>query len=151
MSYEFKKLSEVEALTEVPDGAKVLAEANGKIVRVPGSGLGGSTGGAGLFRINATIEENDSITSDKTYEEIRDAINSGYLPYVELYAYGETSLCYLRGGETPNFVNNYSNVIHFSSIQCTSEQIFVLTVDYAPGGNIIYYSTIVGSNGGGVS
>lgn len=41
MSYEFKKLSEVQALTEVPEGAKVLAEANGKIVRVPGSGLGG--------------------------------------------------------------------------------------------------------------
>lgn len=45
MSYEFKKLSEVAALTEVPDGAKVLAEANGQIVRVPGSGLGGSGGG----------------------------------------------------------------------------------------------------------
>ena len=45
MSYEFKKLSEVEALTEVPEGAKVLAEANGKIVRVPGSGLGGSGDG----------------------------------------------------------------------------------------------------------
>lgn len=44
MSYEFKKLSEVEALTEVPEGAKVLAEANGQIVRVPGSGLGGSCG-----------------------------------------------------------------------------------------------------------
>ena len=44
MSYEFKKLSEVESLPEVPEGAKVLAEANGKIVRVPGSGLGGDTG-----------------------------------------------------------------------------------------------------------
>lgn len=44
MSYEFKKLSEVQALTEVPEGAKVLAEANGQIVRVPGSGLGGNTG-----------------------------------------------------------------------------------------------------------
>ena len=44
MSYEFKKLSEVEAMTKVPDGANVLAEANGKIVRVPGSGLGGSGG-----------------------------------------------------------------------------------------------------------
>ena len=41
MSYEFKKLSEVESLPEVPDGAKVLAEANGQIVRVAGSGLGG--------------------------------------------------------------------------------------------------------------
>lgn len=48
MSYEFKKLSEVEALTEVPEGAKVLAEANGQIVRVPGSGLGGSGGSGGI-------------------------------------------------------------------------------------------------------
>lgn len=44
MSYEFKKLSEVEALTEVPDGAKVIAEVNGQIRRVPSSGLGGSGG-----------------------------------------------------------------------------------------------------------
>ena len=44
MSYEFKKLSEVAAMDEVPDGAKVLAESNGQIVRVPGSGLGGSGG-----------------------------------------------------------------------------------------------------------
>lgn len=44
MSYEFKKLSEVAAMNEVPEGAKVLAESNGQIVRVPGSGLGGSGG-----------------------------------------------------------------------------------------------------------
>ena len=41
MSYVFKRLSEVEALTEVPEGAKVLAEVGGVIRRVPGSGLGG--------------------------------------------------------------------------------------------------------------
>lgn len=44
MSYEFKKLSEVQAMDKVPEGAKVLAEANGQIVRVPGSGIGGDTG-----------------------------------------------------------------------------------------------------------
>lgn len=44
MSYEFKKLSEVAAMNDVPEGAKVLAEVNGQIVRVPGSGLGGDTG-----------------------------------------------------------------------------------------------------------
>lgn len=44
MSYEFKKLSEVQAMDEVPEGAKVLAEVNGEIRRVPGSGLGGDTG-----------------------------------------------------------------------------------------------------------
>lgn len=42
MAYEFQKLSEVEALSEVPEGASVLAEVNGDIKRVPGSGLGGS-------------------------------------------------------------------------------------------------------------
>ena len=42
MAYEFKKLSEVEVLSEVPEGASVLAEVNGDIKRVPGSGLGGS-------------------------------------------------------------------------------------------------------------
>ena len=41
MAYEFKKLAEVEAVTEVPKGASVLAEVNGAIKRVPGDGLGG--------------------------------------------------------------------------------------------------------------
>ena len=42
MAYEFKKLSEVEALDAVPEGASVLAEVDGAIKRVPGEGLGGS-------------------------------------------------------------------------------------------------------------
>jgi hypothetical protein len=41
MAYEFQKLSEVEALAEVPEGANALIEVNGDIKRVPGSGLGG--------------------------------------------------------------------------------------------------------------
>ena len=150
MSYEFKKLSEVAALTEVPDGAKVLAEANGQIVRVPGSGLGGSTGGACLFRINATAEDDGSITSDKTYEEIKDAINSGCLPYVELYTNGETYFCYLLGGETPNFVNNYVNTISFSYINGAIDQILAVTLNYEFNGRINYNLTSFGGNGGGV-
>ena len=42
MAYEFQKLSEVEILTEVPEGASVLAEINGDIKRLPSDGLGGS-------------------------------------------------------------------------------------------------------------
>ncbi len=42
MAYEFKKLSEVEALENVPEEATVLAEVGGAIKRVPGEGLGGS-------------------------------------------------------------------------------------------------------------
>ena len=41
MTYTFKKLGEVEALTEVPEGANALIEINGAVKRVPGSGLGG--------------------------------------------------------------------------------------------------------------
>ena len=46
MSYEFKKLSEVEALTEVPEGANMIAEVGGQIKRVPSvTGEGGGSGG----------------------------------------------------------------------------------------------------------
>lgn len=71
MSYEFKKLSEVEALPEVPEGAKVLAEANGQIVRVPGSGLGGGTGDSNQPFV-ALVRGSGLV--DSTYEEVVQAI-----------------------------------------------------------------------------
>lgn len=43
MSYEFKRLGEVEALNEVPENANVLVEVGGAIKRVPGSSLGGGS------------------------------------------------------------------------------------------------------------
>lgn len=43
-NYEFTKLSEVEALEEVPENANALIEVDGAIKRVPGSGLGGDKG-----------------------------------------------------------------------------------------------------------
>lgn len=49
MSYEFKKLSEVEAMTEVPEGANMIAEVNGEIKRVPAAtSEGGGSGGSGV-------------------------------------------------------------------------------------------------------
>ena len=90
MSYEFKKLSEVEALTEVPDGAKVLAEANGQIVRVPGRGLGGggiktaiiksSNYDQALHGVQSYIEPEPEITYsciNMTFEEAYDALANG--------------------------------------------------------------------------
>lgn len=44
MAYDFKRLSDVEALTEVPENANALIEVDGIIKKVPGSGLGGATG-----------------------------------------------------------------------------------------------------------
>lgn len=39
--YTFKKLGDVEALSEVPEGANAFIEVNGEVKRVPGDGLGG--------------------------------------------------------------------------------------------------------------
>lgn len=38
---EFKKLSEVETLDKVPEGANAFIEIDGEVKRVPGEGLGG--------------------------------------------------------------------------------------------------------------
>ena len=40
MSYEFTKLSEVPAVSEFPEGANAIIEANGEIKRCPSSGGG---------------------------------------------------------------------------------------------------------------
>lgn len=91
MSYGFKKLSEVEALTKVPDGAKVLAEVGGQIKRVPGSGLGGSGGiktaiikasnyDQALSGVQSYIQTKPEITYsciNMTFEEAYEAMANG--------------------------------------------------------------------------
>lgn len=81
MSYEFKRLSEVEALTEVPDGAKVIAEVNGQIRRVPGSGLGGSGGGVNdvytVKQIREYTEGGEALTVEGTLQEAIAAYKQG--------------------------------------------------------------------------
>lgn len=71
MVYEFQKLSEVEALAEVPEEVRILAEVDGDIKRVPGSGLGG---GKTLVIITpdfefaqTMIDQNDSTAWDEFY------------------------------------------------------------------------------------
>ena len=41
MSYNFTKLTEVEALSEIPNNATVIAEVDGALKRLPSDGLGG--------------------------------------------------------------------------------------------------------------
>lgn len=85
MSYEFKKLSEVEALTDVPEGAKVLAEANGQIVRVPGSGLGGG--------VQPDWSQNDETKPDYVKNRTHWATVSveTLVPKTTVYGKGETA------------------------------------------------------------
>lgn len=81
MSYEFKKLSDVELLEEVPEGANALIEADGVICKVPGSNLGG-----GNSIPTAILESDLSADSDgfysatcknMTYDEVKAIFKSG--------------------------------------------------------------------------
>ncbi len=54
--YDFKKLSEVELLSEVPDGASAFVEVNGDVKRVPGSGLGGGGVATAILRYSADAD-----------------------------------------------------------------------------------------------
>lgn len=97
MAYEFQKLSEVEALAEVPEGANALIEVNGDIKRVPGSGLGG---GAGKTLVivdsnftNGGVEERTAVattyTTNMTLDEAMEAFYNCEL--TGFYFYGITA------------------------------------------------------------
>lgn len=64
MSYEFKRLADVETLSEVPENATVLAEVNGEIKRVPGNGLGGSGNGIVLVMDAPEASPNMLVSAD---------------------------------------------------------------------------------------
>lgn len=89
MSYNIKKLSEVEALPEVPEGANMIAEVGGQIKRVPAvTGEGGGTGVEETFDITFTSVEYEGIAyaqADKTVEEVGQAIKEGKRINAEMY------------------------------------------------------------------
>ena len=76
---DFKNLAEVTQLTEVPEGASVLAAtAEGEVVRVPGDGLGGGGGGLEELVVKFMFDGHGGITSaDVSYADVVDAISKG--------------------------------------------------------------------------
>ena len=54
--YDFKKLADVELLSEVPEGASAFVEVDGDVKRVPGSGLGGGGVATAILRYNTDAE-----------------------------------------------------------------------------------------------
>lgn len=68
MAYEFKKLADVEAVEQVPEGANMLIEDNGEVKRAPATS--GSDGGYLVVTITGGVDGNHA---DKTIEEIVDA------------------------------------------------------------------------------
>lgn len=63
MAFEFEKLSEVSALEEFPEGAKVLIEHEGNIKRCAADGLGGGSGS-----IPVLLATEDPETEEYTFE-----------------------------------------------------------------------------------
>lgn len=75
MSYQFQPIGEVEKLDEVPKTANAIVEVDGKIKRVPGSGLGGAVERFdAIFTVVHTGVGNTSqdytVTCNKSFEEI---------------------------------------------------------------------------------
>lgn len=97
MAYEFQKLSEVSLLTEVPEGASILAEVNGDIKRVPSVGLGGDSGKTLIVTSSdfadtvagvsaaVTVEEEVTFTTNMTLAEFMPAWIAGEITGCKAY------------------------------------------------------------------
>lgn len=83
MAYEFKKLSEVEALNEMPTNANTLIEVDGSIKRAPGNGLLKTIVitqegyDEALAAKDTNLFTNNFICSDMTFEEAMEAFTNG--------------------------------------------------------------------------
>lgn len=84
MAFEFKKLADVEALTEVPENATMLVEVDGAIKRVP------SHGPVGML-VTVMINEDGSYTPNKTFEEVMNTITSGGVVQFVIVSYESPS------------------------------------------------------------
>ena len=96
MDYNFKKLAEVEALSEVPGNATVLAEVGGAVKRIPGSGLGGGGDTAVVIRATFTEQENDDGEMELGSTGTVDLLNGDAVTTAEAFLTGSpTSLVVL--------------------------------------------------------
>lgn len=84
MSYNFTKLTEVEALSKIPNNATVIAEVNGALKRLPSDGLGG---GNSLLIMR---DNEDNYSANMTFEEAYALFMSNKLTSV--FFKNETSL-----------------------------------------------------------
>lgn len=94
-TFEFKNLSEAEAMDSPSDTTTVLALDGGAVKQIPANKFGG-----GSFVVHLTPDESLAITAaDKTYAEIMAAVNSGIVPVAVL------DLTALLGGDARVFAH----------------------------------------------
>ena len=103
MAYEFMSLAEVEALSEVPENATVLAEVGGSIKRIPGNGLGGGKSLIITYNppptvpIDAIDDNGIYFSANMTFEEAFELFNNHEL----------AGACMYTGGRAPMLLNTY--------------------------------------------
>ena len=123
MSYEFKKISEVDILETVSDEAHVLVEEAGAIKRVSKTEVGGNGKADLVIKLNAPINlnnptaENTIVTIESgSLQAVVDVLKNGEAPVVQVhhfYAIDE-SIPIIEGGVYNCNVVHYGELLHFS-------------------------------------
>lgn len=107
----FTKLAEAPVLEEVPDGAKVYAEVDGKVYRVAGDNLGGGGGGTPMAVIYYDDDGSEYVCDSMTYEEARACLEEKK-PILFMMHYGTSVECIEKV-----YLNEANIKIPISSIQ----------------------------------
>ena len=109
MAYDFVRLADVEALSEVPENATVLAEVNGAIKRVPGKGLGGSGNGIVLVMDDASAQTLSSapvvytFTANMDFADAMEAFNNREITSVAVYGLASVMGLNTLGGQAADY------------------------------------------------
>ena len=77
MSYNFKKIMDLELVNEVPEGANVLIEADGATKRLPSTAIKSEDGGALLFTM---CSEDTAVKCNVDASKAVDLIANGVIP-----------------------------------------------------------------------
>ena len=128
MSYEFKRLGEVEALENVPEGANALIEVDGVIKRAPGTGLGGSGSGKTLILSSSyfdIVASGGSLPQEKSTSETIMA-NMTFSEFKEAFRNKEiaSAVCYgvYIEGDYGDILKTYCNTMWITDITADCEE-----------------------------
>lgn len=130
MSYEFKRLSDVEAVAEPAESANVLIEENGVIKKAPKTAVGGM---GGSLMVNVMAGEIPSF--DRTYDEIKEVLDNGGVVLLS----GLSRYIAEQDGFAPDMVINTSWPLYYGMlVQYESEGEIIVFVPTVATGEVFY-------------
>lgn len=140
MAYNFKRLSDVDIVTETPESANVLAEVDGEIKRVPATGFGGGGNEADLvIRCEKELASSSDVTTDDfvitsgSVDAVWSAIRENRAPVVRIE-------CATYNNSNYQGINHnyYPVVVYYGS---ELKMVFNTYMPYYPAGGI-YFITL---------